>query len=105
MKLVEGQDSKPSKPIVNYRPQPVQNISDLVNFRDTDKAIESFLNNFRNEFLATLPEVLDSEVNKRNLIKNVKSLYKAKGTAQVTNYFLDYYLMNNQKQFILENNY
>ena len=67
--------------ITNYRPQPVQNISDLVNFRDPDKAIESFLNNFRNEFLATLPEVLDSEVNKRNLIKNVKSLYKAKGTA------------------------
>ena len=27
-----------------------------------------------------MPEVLDSEVNKRNLIKNIKSLYKAKGT-------------------------
>ena len=27
-----------------------------------------------------MPEVLDNEVNKRNLIKNVKSLYKAKGT-------------------------
>ena len=79
--IVEGQDSKASATIVNYRPQPVQNISDLVNFRDPDKAIESFLNNFRNEFLATLPEVLDSEVNKRNLIKNIKSLYKAKGTA------------------------
>ena len=79
--IVEGQDSKASATIVNYRPQPVQNISDLVNFRDPDKAIESFLNNFRNEFLATLPEVLDNEVDKRNLIKNVKSLYKAKGTA------------------------
>ena len=79
--IIEGQDSKASATIVNYRPQPVQNISDLVNFRDPDKAIESFLNNFRNEFLATLPEVLDNEVNKRNLIKNVKSLYKAKGTA------------------------
>ena len=79
--IIEGQDSKASATIVNYRPQPVQNISDLVNFRDPDKAIESFLNNFRNEFLATLPEVLDNEVDKRNLIKNVKSLYKAKGTA------------------------
>ena len=79
--IVDGLESLASATITNYRPQPVQNISDLVNFRDPDKAIESFLNNFRNEFLATLPEVLDNEVNKRNLIKNVKSLYKAKGTA------------------------
>ena len=79
--IVNGLESLASATISNYRPQPVQNISDLVNFRDPDKAIESFLNNFRNEFLATLPEVLDNEVDKRNLIKNVKSLYKAKGTA------------------------
>ena len=79
--IVDGLESLASATITNYRPQPVQNISDLVNFRDPDKAIEAFLNNFRNEFLATLPEVLDSEVNKRNLIKNIKSLYKAKGTA------------------------
>ena len=79
--IVDGLESLASATITNYRPQPVQNISDLVNFRDPDKAIESFLNNFRNEFLATLPEVLDNEVDKRNLIKNVKSLYKAKGTA------------------------
>jgi len=79
--IVEGQTSKASATIVNYRPNPVNNISDLVNFRDPDRAIESFLNNFRNEFLATLPEVLDNEVNKRNLIKNVKNMYRAKGTA------------------------
>jgi hypothetical protein len=79
--LVEGEDSKASATITNYRPQPVQNISDLVNFRDPDKAIESYLNNFRNEFLATIPEVLNSEVNKRNLIKNVKDMYQAKGTS------------------------
>ncbi|MAJ24724.1 MAG: hypothetical protein CMP36_04355 [Rickettsiales bacterium] len=79
--LIEGEDSKASAAITNYRPQPVQNISDLVNFRDPDKAIESYLNNFRNEFLTTLPEVLNSEVNKRNLIKNVKDMYQAKGTS------------------------
>ena len=79
--IVEGQTSKASATITDYRPNPVNNISDLVNFRDPDRAIESFLNNFRNEFLATLPEVLDSEVNKRNLIKNVKNMYRAKGTA------------------------
>jgi hypothetical protein len=79
--IVEGQISKASATITGYRPNPVNNISDLVNFRDPDKAIESFLNNFRNEFLATLPEVLDNEVDKRNLIKNVKNMYRAKGTA------------------------
>ena len=79
--IVEGQTSKASATITDYRPNPVNNISDLVNFRDPDRAIESFLNNFRNEFLATLPEVLDNEVNKRNLIKNVKNMYRAKGTA------------------------
>jgi hypothetical protein len=79
--IIEGELSKASATITNYKPNPVQNISDLVNFRDPDKAIESFLNNFRNEFLATLPEVLDNEVNKRNLIKNVKNMYQAKGTA------------------------
>ena len=62
--IVDGLESLASATITNYRPQPVQNISDLVNFRDPDKAIEAFLNNFRNEFLATLPEVLDSEVTK-----------------------------------------
>ena len=85
--IVNGLESLASATISNYRPQPVQNISDLVNFRDPDKAIESFLNNFRNEFLATLPEVLDNEVDKRNLIKNVKSLYKAKGTAKANKLF------------------
>ena len=52
--IVDGLESLASATITNYRPQPVQNISDLVNFRDPDKAIEAFLNNFRNEFLATL---------------------------------------------------
>ena len=79
--IVEGELSKASATITNYKPNPVQNISDLVNFRDPDRAIESFLNNFRNEFLATLPEVLDNQVDKRNLIKNVKNMYQAKGTA------------------------
>ena len=33
----------------------------------------------RNEFLTTLPENLSS-VSKQNLIKSVKSMYRAKGT-------------------------
>lgn len=75
-----GQTSNASAKINNYRPSPVQNIIDLVNFRDPDNVVSSYLNQFRNEFLNTLPENLDSEIDKRKLIKNIKSLYQSKGT-------------------------
>jgi hypothetical protein len=75
-----GLSSNASAIIGNYKPNPVNNIQELLNFRDPDKVISNFLSNFRNEFLNTLPETLDVNVNKRNLIKNVKSLYKQKGT-------------------------
>jgi len=77
---VLGGSSNASAVINNYKPNPVTNIQELLNFRDPDKAISNFLTKFRNEFLNTLPESLDTGVNKRKLIKNVKSLYRAKGT-------------------------
>ena len=77
---VLGASSSASAIINNYKPNPVTNIQELLNFRDPDKAISNFLTKFRNEFLNTLPESLNSGVNKRKLIKNVKSLYRAKGT-------------------------
>ena len=67
--------------VVNtYRPNPVQTIQQLTNFRDPDKVISDFLNIFRDEFFKTIPENLTSGIDKRNLIKNIKSLYKLKGT-------------------------
>ena len=75
-----GLSSNASAVINNYKPNPVNNIQELLNFRDPDKVISNFLSQFRNEFLTTLPENLNVNVNKRNLIKNVKSLYKQKGT-------------------------
>lgn len=75
-----GLSSNASAIINNYRPNPVNNIQELLNFRDPDKAISNFLTQFRNEFLTTLPENLNTSVNKRNLIKNIKSLYQTKGT-------------------------
>src|SRR6056300_451649 len=75
-----GASSNASAIINNYKPNPVQNIQDLLNFRDPDKVISNFLTKFRNEFLNTLPETLISGVDKRKLIKNIKSLYRAKGT-------------------------
>src|SRR6056300_1408153 len=77
---VLGASSNASAVVNNYSPNPVTNIQELLNFRDPDKVISNFLTKFRNEFLNTLPENLATSVNKRNLIKNVKSLYRAKGT-------------------------
>jgi hypothetical protein len=75
-----GLSSNASAIINNYRPNPVNNIQELLNFRDPDKAISNFLSQFRNEFLTTLPENLNIGVDKRKLIKNIKSLYQTKGT-------------------------
>lgn len=75
-----GLSSNASAIINNYRPNPVNNIQELLNFRDPDKTISNFLYQFRNEFLTTLPENLNTNVDKRKLIKNIKSLYQTKGT-------------------------
>jgi len=77
---VVGTNSNATAIINNYKPNPVQNIQDLLNFRDPDKVISNFLTKFRNEFLNTLPESLNNNIDKRKLIKNIKSLYRAKGT-------------------------
>ena len=76
-----GLESNATTTVKNYKPNPVNNIQDLLNFRDPDKVISNFLTKFRNELLNTIPESLDINVNKRTLLKNVKSLYRLKGTS------------------------
>ena len=75
-----GNTSNAQAVINDYRPNPVQNIQQLTNFRDPDKTISNFLTKFRDEFLKTIPENLALGLDKRNLIKNIKSLYRTKGT-------------------------
>jgi len=75
-----GNSSNASALVNIYKPNPVNTIQDLLNFRDPDKVISNFLTKFRNEFLSTLPETLYTSIDKRNLIKNIKSLYRTKGT-------------------------
>jgi len=80
--VITGNNSGGRATISNYRPNPVNTIQNLLEFRDPDKVISNFLTKFRNEFLNTLPENLNNSVNKRKLIKNIKSLYRSKGTAR-----------------------
>ena len=78
--IITGNSSGAQAVINKYRPNPVQNIQQLTNFRDPDKVIADFLTKFRDEFLETIPEELATGLNKRNLIKNIKSMYRLKGT-------------------------
>ena len=78
---------KGSATIKRYRANPVQNIQQLLDYADVDKTISGFLTKFRNTFLTSIPDTLHSEVDKRNLIKNVKSLYQAKGTKRASEIF------------------
>ena len=77
-----GDSSNAYGTVNNYKPNPVNNIVDLVNFRDPDGVVNQFLTHMRDEFLVTLPENLAAGVDKRKLIKNVKSLYRSKGTVR-----------------------
>jgi hypothetical protein len=95
--IVKGESSNAQAVVNTYRPNPVQSIQQLTNFRDTDKVISQFLDNFRNEFFKTIPDNLSSGINKRNLIKNIKSLYKLKGTQKGHEVFFRI-LFNNQSE-------
>ena len=78
--IVTGNTSDAQAVINNYRPNPVTTVQNLTNFRDPDKVISNFLTKFRDEFLKTIPENLAIGLDKRNLIKNIKSMYRLKGT-------------------------
>jgi len=77
---IVGNTSNAQASINDYRPNPVSTVQDLTNFRDPDKVISNFLSKFRDEFLKTIPENLAIGLDKRNLIKNIKSMYQLKGT-------------------------
>ena len=77
---ITGSTSGAQAVIHLYKPNPVQSIQELLNYRDPDKVIDTYLTQFRDEFLNTLPDQLATGLNKRNFIKNVKSLYQTKGT-------------------------
>jgi len=80
--VITGLSSNASAVLNRYRPNPVNNIQELLNLRDPDNTISDFLSNFVSEFLNTLPQDINAGVDKRKLIKNIKSLYQLKGTKQ-----------------------
>ena len=49
-------------------------------YADIDDTIDSFFEQFKEAFLRTIPRDLTAGVNERSLLKNIKDLYRAKGT-------------------------
>ena len=79
---VTGSTSGATAKVAKYRANPVENIQQLLNYSDPDHTISDFLNQMKEEFLNTIPRDTDDAVSTRKLIKNIKSLYRAKGTAK-----------------------
>ena len=77
-----GSTSGATAKVAKYRANPVENIQQLLNYSDPDHTISDFLSQMKKEFLNTIPEDTDDAVDTRKLIKNIKSLYRAKGTAK-----------------------
>ena len=75
-----GSTSNASGIISDYTANPVQNIQQLMEYADVDETIDSFFDQFKEAFLRTIPKDLTAGVNERNLLKNIKDLYRAKGT-------------------------
>ena len=79
---VTGSTSGATAKVSKYRANPVENIQQLLNYSDPDHTISDFLSQMKEEFLNTIPTDTDDSVSVRKLIKNIKSLYRAKGTAK-----------------------
>ena len=78
--IVSGASSNASGTLETYRPNPVSSIQQLLNYSNIDSTLYSFLDNFRDSFLEGIVDNVDSSVDKRKLVKNIRDLYLAKGT-------------------------
>jgi len=79
---VTGATSGATAKVAKYRANPVENLQQLLNYSDPDHTISDFLTQMKEEFLNTIPKNTHSSVDTRKLVKNIKSLYRAKGTSR-----------------------
>ncbi len=79
---VVGQQSGATAKIESYTENVVQSMMHLLDHKDADDSIEIFFNKFKESFMKTIPDILASGINKRNLLKNIKDLYRSKGTSK-----------------------
>ena len=77
---VTGGTSGAQGVVGTYRANPNESISQILEYADVNDTLDDFFLQFRNSFLQTIPNDLTSGLNKRQLTKNILSLYKRKGT-------------------------
>ena len=77
------------------------NVQKLLESQDVDTSVDLFLEHLENEFLTQIPK--DIEVDKRTLIKNIRSFYSSKGTEKSYE-FLFNILFNEQVEFYYPKN-
>ena len=77
---ITGSTSGATAKVGKYRANPVENLQQLLNYSDPDHTISDFLTQMKEEFLNTIPTDTHDSVDTRKLVKNIKSLYRAKGT-------------------------
>ena len=80
--IITGGTSGATATLDDYRANPIQNIQQLLDYADVDNTIFDFLDQMRTSLMTAIPNSLASGVSKRNLIKNIKDLYSAKGTKE-----------------------
>ena len=66
--------------IGSYTANPVQTVADLLDYHDVDGAIDSFFTQWKETFMKTIPRNLTGGLQERTILKNIKDLYRAKGT-------------------------
>jgi len=79
---ITGTTSDATSTLIKYRANPVQNIQQLLEYANPDNTVDHFLNAFRDSFMESIPINLADGVSKRNLIKQIRDLYAAKGTSE-----------------------
>ena len=75
-----GGTSEATGVISAYTANPVQNVMQLLEYDDVDNTIDSFFTEFKEAYMRTIPDSLAAGVDKRKLLKNIKDLYRAKGS-------------------------
>ena len=85
---ITGSTSSATAIVNTYRANPVQTIQQLLDYANTDNTTSLMLDEMQRQFMDIIPNTLASGTSKRNLIKNIKDLYAAKGTSEGHKLFL-----------------
>ena len=85
---ITGGTSGATAVVVRYRGNPIQNLQQLLEYANTDNTIYDFLDQLRDSFMNAIPKELATGLDQRNLIKNIRELYRAKGTSEGHKIFL-----------------